>query len=81
MSDYTVVEKKQLQLFKGYMLWSGSFFGAFVATSLLGFLTGTVEAYFLSILNLLSVIGVWYVFRDDFSNIRQAIEEAEGDGQ
>ncbi|MFB1064889.1 hypothetical protein [Natrinema sp. H-ect4] len=82
MSDYTVVEKNQLQRFRNYVALLCTLLGASAVSFAIGIFTGTEVAFFLAILYLIGVVGIWHLFRDDFSNISQAIEDAEdGDSE
>lgn len=77
MSDYTVVEKNQLQGFRNYVAFLCALLGASAVSFAIGIFTGTEAAFVLAGLYLIGFIGIWHLFRDDFSNIRQAIEDAE----
>lgn len=81
MSDITVVDKEELQGFRNYIYWFAAFLGASVASFVVGLSTDTAAAYIPAALYAAGLLGVWYLFKDDFSNIRQAIKDAEGGNQ
>ncbi|WP_058825738.1 hypothetical protein [Haloferax sp. Q22] len=81
MSNYTFVEKSELQSFSNYISFLYALLGASAVSFAVGIFTGTEAAFFLAVLYLIGLVGVWYLFRDDFSNIRQAIEDVRGENQ
>lgn len=81
MSDLTVVGKEEMQSFRNYIYWFAGFLGASVASFVIGLSTDTAAAYVPAVFYLAVFLGVWYVFNDDFSTIRQAIRDVEGENQ
>lgn len=77
MSDYRVVDKEQLKDYRDYKYGIGMLHGLIVASIVIGFVTGTPAAYVFAVVWGMASVLVWYLEKDDFSNIRQVVKDAE----
>ncbi|WP_157573574.1 hypothetical protein [Haloplanus natans] len=82
MSKWTVVDKEELNEYREYIFVGGELFGVTVGALTIAILDTNRPAAFLGVFSLVVLIGIWYLYRNEFSSIRKALEDAkEGENQ
>lgn len=81
VTEYTVVEKEQLSDFESYKRSLGMLLGVTIASFVIGIVTSNTVAYFLGAVWAIATVFIWYLEKESFPHIREAIKDTRGGEQ